>query len=882
MSEKRHLGSNHTMMFVGIFLALVGFLLAAIAVQRIDTFSDYHTTLAENTVVLVGNEINQLIGEKRRLLYLFTNYEKALIGRMAEEPENTEVASQLKERVLSYFPDAFSFTLADNNGNPLLDDFESRIGQMCQQEIINFTLELDHHPQIHPNFMQYHYDTMVQLESPEGYVFFVSFQTGSIQNLLRLSGRHKHNLVLLNTETSDLIEVTADGNRYELSLENPILSLDEQRRILAERHITGTHWRLVDIGDPELVSEFATEAVDQAVLVFFAFLISSGIMLVLIMRGNHRQMTAETALHDAKEQLEIDIQHRTQELRESKELAETTLSSISEGVITTNADGVITSLNQTAEELIGCTQKSALGHTLKKILKLTDEETGDAMDLPLNHHLSQTETKQFSNRPLLFSNGTKHHRVVQVSLAVINDQSGKLIGNVLVIRDITDTHRMHNQISWQATHDTLTGLINRIEFENRLLTSIEHAHSDQANHALMYIDLDQFKVVNDTCGHIAGDELLRQIANILTETARRTDMVARLGGDEFAILLEYCPTTQAIAIAEEIRTTLRNHRFTWDEKPFTVGASIGVVAFDESYSNLTEILSAADSACYAAKEAGRNRVHLYAEDDQAIEERYGEMQWVSRLRHALDEQRFVLFCQQIIQVESPLVNEDHIEILLRLEETDGQLAPPGAFIPAAERYGIMVELDRFVIKEALNWLETHQINGFVSINLSAQSITDPTFLNELLDLIISSSFHPSCLLFEVTETATITNLNKAHHFIEQLKAIGCRFALDDFGSGMSSFGYLKHLPVDFIKIDGAFVRDIVSDPIDLSMVKAINEVAHNMGMQTIAEYVEDYHTLEILKDIGVDYAQGYGIAQPICLTDFKPINIWEASVDSLS
>jgi diguanylate cyclase (GGDEF)-like protein len=429
---------------------------------------------------------------------------------------------------------------------------------------------------------------------------------------------------------------------------------------------------------------------------------------------------------------------------------------------------------------------------------------------------------------------------------------------------------MNNQISWQATHDNLTGLINRIEFENRMRTALDHAQSDQTKHALMFIDLDQFKVVNDTCGHIAGDELLRQIAKLLTDTARRTDVVARLGGDEFAILLEYCPTPQALKIAEELRITVRDFRFSWDGKPFTVGVSIGVVGFDENYKNLKQILSAADSACYAAKEAGRNRVHLYAENDRAIEQRYGEMQWVSRIRHALDEMRFQLFCQKIIPLQTTIPDEEHIEILLRMLDDEGQLVPPGAFIPAAERYGLMVEVDRFVIRETLSWIEANPMHGLVSINLSAQSITDPMFLNDLVTLIKVNPTIATNLLFEVTETSTISNLQKAQQFIEELTNLGCRFALDDFGSGMSSFGYLKHLRVNFLKIDGEFVQDIMRDPIDLSMVKTINEVAHIMGMQTIAEYVENDATRKILQNIGVDYGQGYGIARPIPLDQFNP------------
>jgi Amt family ammonium transporter len=386
----------------------------------------------------------------------------------------------------------------------------------------------------------------------------------------------------------------------------------------------------------------------------------------------------------------------------------------------------------------------------------------------------------------------------------------------------------------------------------------------------MFIDLDQFKVVNDTCGHIAGDELLRQIANLLIETARRTDVVARLGGDEFAILLEYCPTPQALKLAEELRATIRDFRFSWEGKPFTVGVSIGVVSFDEHYNDLKQVLSAADSACYTAKEAGRNRVHLHAEDDLSIEKRYGEMQWVPRIRKALDENRFQLYCQKVIPIQDRDRHQEHLEILLRLEERDDeQLVPPGAFIPAAERYGLMVELDRFVMRETLSWLGSHPLDGLVSINLSVQSISDPHFLQDLDTLLEANPSIAGKLLFEITETSTIANLKKAQQFFERFTRFGCRFALDDFGSGMSSLGYLKHLPVDFLKIDGEFVRDILHDPIDLWMVKSINEVAHIMGMQTIAEHVENEAISQILQNLGVDYRQGYEVSRPIPLTEFS-------------
>ena len=861
--------SINSITFIGLLLVLVACLLTASAFQRIDNFRNYHKALAEHTVSMVANEILQLIGEKRRLLSLFTSYESQLIKQLVQDPENNQLQDKMEERILGYFPDSFAFTLADENGNPLTGDFDDRIGNLCRQEIINFSLESEQHPQIHPNQLHYHYDIMVELEKPKHYIFFVSFLTTSLQNLLRLSSNPDHRLVLLNTETPNLIEVTEQGNRYELKLQDPRLPVSEQRRILSEKPISGTHWRLVDIGDEDLVSTFATEAQGQAVMVFVAFLLPSILMMILIARSNRQRAIAEQALQVAKDRLELDVQLRTRELTESKELAEITLSSINDGVITTNIQGVVTSINQAAEELIGWSRQDAHHCALGDILSLAEEKAAEPIELPRNRNLSSAEINTLSNRPLRLKSGNGRRGVVQISIASIRNHDDAIVGNVLVIRDITDAHRMTNQITWQATHDNLTGLINRIEFEHRMRTALVHAQADQAKHALMFIDLDQFKVVNDTCGHIAGDELLRQIAKLLTDTARRTDVVARLGGDEFAILLEYCPTVQAIKIAEELRATVRDFRFSWEGKPFTVGVSIGVVGFDENYKNLNQILSAADSACYAAKEAGRNRVHLYAEDDQAIEQRYGEMQWVSRIRHALDEQHFQLFCQSIVPIQSAGNQEEHIEILLRMIEEDGQLVPPGAFIPAAERYGLMVELDRYVIRETLNWLETHSVDGFVSINLSAQSITDPLFLNDLATLIKARGSQAENLLFEVTETSTITNLQKAQHFIEQLSNLGCRFALDDFGSGMSSFGYLKHLPVDFLKIDGEFVRDIMRDPIDLSMVKTINEVAHIMGMQTIAEYVENEATRKILQNLGVDYGQGYGIARPIPLSDFS-------------
>ncbi|MBL3616886.1 MAG: EAL domain-containing protein [gamma proteobacterium endosymbiont of Lamellibrachia anaximandri] len=862
---------NLTITYVVFFMLLLALLLAGIVIQRIEANRAHHMDLAANSVKMTANEISRMIGEKRRLLHIFSNYESGLIDAIDADPEDEEAQERLNQRVLSYFPDGFAFTLADRDGSPLYDDLSGAVGELCQLKISDFAAGKDDLIQIHPNPNQYHFDIMVTTSRQDGLVFFVSFQTTLLQNLLRISHRHQHQLILLNTEKPNLIEVTEEGNRYELQLENPTLTEEMAGRILARQNVPGTLWELVDIGAPATFNGFEKEVITQAAWVFLVFFISSMFMVGLILRGKTHRLRAEQALLAAKDQLEIEVASQTQQLRARKVLAETTLASISEGVITTNAQGVVTALNHTAQELTGWGAKHALDCLLADILNLSDETTGAPVNLPLGQCLTTEEITKLDNRPLILTQSDgKTTRIVQLSVAVINGERNKNAGNVLVVRDITDAQHMAKRISWQATHDALTGLINRLEFERRLQTAMELAHTDNAEHVLMYLDLDQFKVVNDTCGHIAGDELLRQLTQMLLEIARRTDVVARLGGDEFAILLEYCPQQQAIVLAEEIRLSVRNFRFTWGNKPFTIGVSIGVVPFNARYRDLTQILSAADSACYAAKEGGRNRVHVYSEDDEIIEQRYGEMQWVSRIRHALDEGRFLLYCQKIQPIRSNSNSSFHLEILLRMEQEGGQMMLPGAFIPAAERYGLMIDLDRFVISDTLQWMESCPPldDGFVSINLSAQSITDPDFLKVLESQLESSGVDPCRLLFEVTETATISNLSRAQQFIERIKSLGCRFALDDFGTGMSSFAYLKHLPVDYLKIDGEFVRDIASDPVDFAMVKAINEVAQIMGMDTIAEYVEDSITLAMLKEIGIGYGQGYAIAKPEPLSNF--------------
>jgi diguanylate cyclase (GGDEF)-like protein len=443
--------------------------------------------------------------------------------------------------------------------------------------------------------------------------------------------------------------------------------------------------------------------------------------------------------------------------------------------------------------------------------------------------------------------------------------AGVVVGAVMVIRDVTESYRLARELSWQASHDSLTGLVNRSEFERILERALRTASSHGEHTVLLYMDLDQFKVVNDTCGHLAGDHLLKQLSAILQERLRAGDVLARLGGDEFGVLLTGCDIDQAHTIAEDLLKTVAEFRFVWNHHTFHVGLSIGMVAGGKNGESVADLLTAADVACYAAKDAGRNRVHLFRSDDADTQQRCNEVQWVSRIVRGLDEDRFRLYRQDIVSLHSEQQG-DHFEILIRMLDEEGRIVPPGAFFPAAERFGVTPNIDRWVLSSTLAYFDNNpaerQRLGLCSINVSGHTLADQHFLDFVEAQLDGSQVPGHKLCFEVTETAAIANLATARRFIARLKARGCRFALDDFGSGLSSFAYLKNLDVDFLKIDGMFVRDMADDPIDRSMVKSINEVGHVMGMQTIAEFVEDESTREALKALGVDFAQGYAVHKP--------------------
>ncbi len=580
-------------------------------------------------------------------------------------------------------------------------------------------------------------------------------------------------------------------------------------------------------------------------------------LIVLALLRTHKLLAQRHAFADA--------------LQQEKERAQITLQSIGDGVITTDVDGAIAYMNPAAEVLTHWKAEQAVGLPLSALFNLLDENAqADSFTL-IEHILSGQLSGGVSD----------HSKLIQrldgstVSVTLVGSPihtTGKVSGTVLVLHDMTQERQYIANLSWQATHDALTGLANRREFEFRLEQTLHQLSRQPARHALMFLDLDQFKLVNDTCGHAAGDELLRHICALLQSGLREGDTLARLGGDEFGILLENCTAEASEKIAENLRQTVQNLHFVWKGRPFVTTVSVGLVHITQSPATLESLLRAADMACYMAKEKGRNRVQLYHPDDSELSLRFGEMAWVQRLHMALEENRFCLYAQEIASLGHVGGAGGHVEILLRLHDEAGRMILPDSFIPAAERYGLMTSLDRWVVENVFKIIaqcmtrQDPRPMAMCAINLSGNTIGDDEFLIFLRQQFVTYAVPPEMICFEITETSAISNLASAIKFINELKDLGCHFSLDDFCAGMSSFAYLKHLPVDFLKIDGSFVRDMLDDPINRAMVEVINHIGHVMGKRTIAEFVETPQIEQALLEIGVDYAQGYIIQRPQLFT----------------
>jgi len=556
-------------------------------------------------------------------------------------------------------------------------------------------------------------------------------------------------------------------------------------------------------------------------------------------------------------------------LFDERERARVTLQSIGDAVVSTDLHGRIDYLNPVAERLTQWSMADARGQWLSDVCNLIDEATMQVVPSSLVSAMQSKLPCPFGGRDLALVRRDGTTLAIEDSAAPLLDHGGTVIGGVMVFRDVTASRRLAQRISWAATHDSLTGLVNRREFEVRVESALLSARNSGLHHVLCYIDLDQFKVVNDTCGHAAGDALLKQLGGVLLTRLRGSDTLARLGGDEFGVLLEACALDQAQRIAADLLAAVRDHRFQWQGKAFTVGASFGLVEINTETGSRAEVFSAADTACYSAKEQGRNRVCVFHSSNADMAQRRAEMDWAARLTRALEEDRLVLYYQPYLALGQNCTPGQHIEILLRLIDEEGQLVHPGSFLPAAERYNIMPTIDRWVVKTVFaRYRDLLALMGTpltCAINLSGTTLNSEGILDFIRGQADLHRLPPGAICFEITETVAINNMRHATQFMRELKSLGFCFALDDFGIGTSSLAYLKTLPVDYLKIDGSFVRNIDTDPIDRAMADTINRVGHIMGLQTVGEYAESPEVIQELRTLGVDFAQGYGVQRPQAL-----------------
>ncbi|MEE9321349.1 MAG: EAL domain-containing protein [Granulosicoccus sp.] len=587
----------------------------------------------------------------------------------------------------------------------------------------------------------------------------------------------------------------------------------------------------------------------------------------------------------------------TRDLASQHKLLQVTLQSIGDGVITADTFGNVIWMNPVAEEMVGWNTSEASGRPLNDVFQIVCEGTRELAPNPVLSCLKEDRVVGLSEDTVLIS-ATGDERWIEQSAAPIRCDNAEIYGAVLIFHDVTDQRKLATEMTWRATHDSLTGLLNRSEFEANLRQLFEELDEGDCSHALLYIDLDQFKIVNDSCGHGAGDDLLRQVGQLLRQIVRGDDKLVRLGGDEFAIIIENCSTDTAMLVAREICSRMDEYRFVYESHRFRIGVSIGLVQIDNTWDDVSAIIRAADAACYAAKDAGRNRVHLWCDTDHGLQQRRIETRWATRLETALDNAGFELFAQRVEALSSATPAHDllsavndtssvqrkghHAEVLLRMKGEGDALILPGAFLPAAERYNLIYRVDQWVLMQVVAWLELHSENMNLDrlwINLSGQSVGDKRFQAETLTQLQTAGpaiCHSLC--FEITETAAVVNISDTIMFINALKKLNVKVALDDFGAGASSFGYLKTLPVDYLKIDGQFVRNLTTDPLDKAAVRSFIEVAQVMGIKTVAEFVETPDVLAQLRIMGVDYAQGWLLHKPAPLVDLVHVHTSESVV----
>ena len=567
------------------------------------------------------------------------------------------------------------------------------------------------------------------------------------------------------------------------------------------------------------------------------------------------------------------MQRAENELEDEKEKAVVTLSSIGDAVITTDKDGIIQFINPVAEKMTRYSLSEAIGQPVDNIFNIISEDTQESIATPVKKVLQEGKVIGLANHTALIDKLGNTHGI-EDSAAPIISSTGKIIGVVLVFHDVTERRESDKKIQWQASHDILTGLVNRSVFQEQLKNVILDAKKNSSEHALLFIDLDQFKVVNDTVGHMAGDELLRQISALFAANVRKGDLLSRFGGDEFGIIFNDLGIDDVKERVNRILEVLYQYHFNWDEKVFNVTASIGIVVINELTKDDTTALSHADSACYVAKDKGRNAYFISEIEDDSVFQRYEEMSWIHRIEYTLQKEQFILYAQTIKSLHGC---KNHFEILIRMHDDKGKIITPDRFIPVAERYNLMHKIDLWVINNLFKAIQNNVLfkDVIFSVNLSGQSLSNENFLQEL-ELLLEEHKQLvdfSHIIFEITETSAINNLQQLRLFILHQKKNGFRFSLDDFGTGLSSFTYLKRLPVDYIKVDGSFVKEILDDPLDKAMVQSIHQLSQVANIETIAEYVENSDILDMIKEMGIDYAQGYEINIPEPLAGHSDINL---------
>lgn len=866
-------------------LVVITALTVAWSVMRYQTFSAEQMRLVRTTVKGTAEQVALLIEDQRRALDVFIQVHGGAIERLNADPSSLEAHEALAAAVRLHFPDHLAFSVARPDG--VMDPFlpAGLMGPQCAHDLSAFAQDpLRYRVFMHSSggVATRHYDLMGKWAQGAGSgVLFVSFLPERLGRLLGENHLPGYTLSLSRGRLTDLSEPRVDTQRLParpVTVAKHSTALPEGSYSAAVR---GTEWHLLGVPDETLFSGHVETLARQAVMLVLAFWLIGMALMSSIRRADRVRHRAERVLSEAYANLEKQVTQRTCELRNSnerlqgeidsrsamqrqlsdqKEFAETTLSAIDDAVITTDLHGRVTYLNPMAEKLTGWSLDSALEQPLGTVVRLVDAQTEAEVDIPFDRLLAGDDTLQPLRGLLLGTHGKR--TPVADSCATILRPGGVRRGVVLVFHDITIEQRLMDTMRHNASHDPLTGLVNRREFELRLESALSHAATFGETQTLCFVDMDHFNLVNETCGHTQGDRLLKQLTSILRHRVKSSDTLARVGGDEFALILRHCDVGQASEVAQRTLEEITRFRFECQGRQFEVGACIGIAPIEPGLST-SELLSRADLACRVAKEAGRGRLHVYRESDAELAQRRDAMRMAARLSAAIENHGLVLYGQPVLPVRDGA--RGYVEVLVRMRDGGGTLVLPSSFIPAAERYGMASRLDRWVVRAALEAYARCGVDTPLSINLSGHSLGDTGLARFVRDQLEKNGVPPGNVTFEVTESQAVQDLDSALSFLHEMHRLGCRFALDDFGVGVSSFSYLRMLPVDCVKVDGSFVRRMLSDRADHAIVAAVAEIGRVMNISTVAEFVADEAVLEKVRELGIDYAQGYHLGEPIPL-----------------